>query len=343
MKYLALAIILCLGTGLFAWLNFDEAPALLDQPETEEASTIDEPDQVSIAAVPISELDHTPPDGLVTPAFEVVPPSTRFQFLTDPSIRWQVRANHLRELDANTLSSSDVDTLYELLDHRPLPEDAEDWWTVVNEVMEQMRLQAIGSDRYAKALLAIIRDPTVPEVPRDYSIQHLMQWIAPHGENLGMPQEENPALIREATTATTTAIMDPELAQTSIPGTALNMLVNARSGAIEPQTIDEAIAQLEPWLRGVIPGRIPVDPINRYDAIGAAASLGLREHYPMIREFAFDEEVDRIVRIRSIAALALYDHDADLEPMRQIARSNSPLNFAAKSALGKMTNEPPGP
>ena len=63
MKYLALAIILCLGTGLFAWLNFDEAPALLDQPETEEASTIDEPDQVSIAAVPISELDHTPPAG----------------------------------------------------------------------------------------------------------------------------------------------------------------------------------------------------------------------------------------------------------------------------------------
>ena len=343
MKYLSLAIILCLGTGLFAWLNFDEAPALIDQPETEEASTIDEPDQVSIAAVPISESDHAPPDSSVTPSFEVVPPSTRFQFLTDPSIRWQERANHLRELDANTLSQADVDALYELLDHRPLPDHAEDWWIVVNEIMEQMRLQAIGRERYAKALLAIIRDPSAPEVARDYSIQHLMQWIAPQGENLGLSHEEDPVLIREAVTATTTAIMDPELAQTHIPGTALNMLVDASSGVIEPQIIDEAIARLEPWLRGVIPGRISVDPINRKDAIGAAASLGLREHYPMIREFAFDEQVEPDVRLRSIDALAIYNDESDLEPMREIARSNSPLSYAAKSALGKMTTSQTNP
>ena len=341
--FFSLAIIFCLLACFFAWWSLDDAPTLIDQPEAEEASTIDERAQVSISAVPISETDHTPPNGLVTPAFEVLPLSTRFQFLTDPSISWQVRANHLRELDANTLSSSEVDALYELLEHRPLPEHAEDWWTVVNEVMEQMRLQAIGRDRYAKALLAIIRDPSVSEIPRDYSIQHLMQWIAPHGESLGLPQEEDPALVREAVTATITAIIDPELAQTNIPGTALNMLVNARSGVIEPQIIDEAISQLQPWIRGVIPGRISVEPNNRKDAIGAAGSLGLREHYTMIRGFAFDDQVDPDVRLRSIAALALYDHEADLEPMRQIARSNSPLNYAAKSALGKMTNEPPVP
>ena len=127
MKYLFLAIMLCLGTGLFAWLNFDEAPALIDQPETEEASTIEEPDPMSIAAVPISESDHASTDGSATPSSEVAHFSARFQFLTDPSIRWQLRANHLRELDANTLSQADVDALYELLHHRPLPEHAEDW------------------------------------------------------------------------------------------------------------------------------------------------------------------------------------------------------------------------
>ncbi len=326
--FVSLAILLCLGVGLFAWWSFDDAPALIAQPEAEKVISISEPDPLSAA----------PP-----PAETIVLPSTRFQSLTDPSIRWQVLANHLRELDANTLSQADVDALYELLDHRPLLEHAEDWWIVVNEIMEQMRLQAIGRERYAKALLAIIRDPSVPEVPRDYSIQHLMDWIAPQGDDVGLPQEEDPALIREAVTATATAIMDPELAQTTIPGTALNMLVYARSGAIEPQIIDEAIVRLEPWLRGVIPGRIPVDPINRNDAIGAAASLGLREHYPMIREFAFDEEVDRTVRLRSIAALAIYDDESDLELMREIARSNSPLSYPAKRALKEMTNEQPSP
>jgi hypothetical protein len=330
MKYLSCAIILCLGTGLFAWWSLHDAPALIDQAEAEKA-------------VPISESEHAPAEGYEVPVAEIPPPSTRFKFLTDPSIRWQVRANHLRELDANTLSQADVDTLYELLDHRPLPEHAEDWWTVVNEIMEQMRIQAIGRERYAKALLAIIRDSSAPEVARDYSIQHLMQWIAPQGENLGLSHEEDPALIREAVTATITAIMDPELAQTYIPGTALNMLVDASSGVIEPQIIDEAIARLEPWLRGVIPGRISVDPINRYDAIGAAGSLGLREHYPMIRGFAFDEEVDPEVRLLSIASLAIYDDESDLEPMRQIARSNSPLSYPAKRALEKMTNDQSNP
>ena len=200
--FLLFAIILCLGAGLLAWWTLEEVAALSSQPEPQKRISSPKPRRLPASAAPVAEL---------------VPPSTRFQFLTDPSIRWQVRANHLRQLDVDTLSRADVDTLYELLDHRPLPDHAEDWWTVVNEIMEQMRLQAIGRERYAKALLAIIRDPSAPEVVRDYSLQHLMQWIAPQGENLGLLHEEDPALIREAVTATTTAIMDPELAKPPSP------------------------------------------------------------------------------------------------------------------------------
>ena len=318
MKFLFLAIAFCLGAGLFAWLSFNETPSLIDQPKAEKASSISEPDPVSVAT---------------TPASEVVPSPTRFQSLTDPSILWQVRANHLRELDAETLSGPDVDALYAMLDHRPLPEHAKDWWTVVNEIMEQMRLQAIGRDRYAKALLAIIRDPTVPHTTRDYSIQHLMQWIAPRGGDIGLPHEEDPALIREAVTATVAAIIDPDLAQTTVPGTALNMLVDAREGGVDSQIIDEALAELDPWLGSVISGRISVEPINRYDAIGAVASLGLREYYPIVRELAFNEEGDLSLRMRSIRALGAFGEDVDLELLRGIADSGSSLRHAAQSAI----------
>lgn len=326
--FVSLAILICLGAGLFAWLSFDETPSLINQPEAEKAT------------LPFA---HEPAVSSSNPASEIVPSSTRFQSLTDPAILWQVRTKHLRELDADTLSGPDVDALYALLDHRPSPEHADDWWAVVNEIMEQMRLQSIGRERYANALLAIIRDPSVLEIPRDYSIQHLMQWIAPQGGETGLPQEEDPALIREAITATVTAIIDPDLAPTTIPGTALNMLVNSRAGAIEPKIIDEAFARLEPWFRSVIPGRISINPINRHDAIVAAASLGFREHYPIIRNFAFDEQTARTLRLRSIAAIAIFDEESDLDPMREIARSRNPLSYAAQRAVDKMTTKPTNP
>ena len=270
---------------------------------------------------------------VLDPLISINTPSSRWKSLIDPSIRWQVRVDVLRRLDEETLSRFDVDALYSLLEHRPLSGQAEDWWVVVNEIMEQMRLQAIGRDRYSKTLLAIIRDPFAPEVLRDYTIQHLGQWIAPRGEDTEVPHEEDPILVRKAIIAIANTVRDASLAHSSIPGTALNVLIDVREGGIEPQIIDKAMVELEPWFSNVIPGQVSVSLINRSEAISAVASLGRRKYSPIVRELAFSKEADTTLRLRSIAALGYLGEEIDLNPLRGIVLSGSPLRHAAQGAL----------
>ncbi len=319
--FLWIVILLCLGISLLAWMNLNKTGLVTPETKSKNIS------------------GHLILDPLVSSNT----PSSSWKSLTDPSIRWQVRVDLLRRLDKETLSETDVDALYSLLEHRPLSGQAENWWVVVNEIMEQMRLQAIGRDRYSKTLLVIIRDPFAPEVLRDYTIQHLGQWISPRGEDIGVPHEEDPVLVRKAVVAISNTVRDASLAHSSIPGTALNVLIDVREGGIEPKIIKKAMDELEPWFSKVIPDRISISSINRAEAISAVACLGRRKYSPIIRELAFSKEGDPTLRLRSIAALGYLGEESDMESLRGIVLSGSPLRHAAQNALIQLSatiNEP---
>ena len=82
---------------------------------------------------------------------------SRFSSLLDSSLPWESRTISLRELDKGKLGQEEVNELFELLRHQPEANLKESWYVTVNEIMEQMRIQGIGSERYTDSLINIIR------------------------------------------------------------------------------------------------------------------------------------------------------------------------------------------
>jgi hypothetical protein len=283
--------------------------------------------QTGTATSPISEPSHR---RAVKPAR-----TSRFASLTDPSVRWQVRVDMLRRLEADSLGGEDIDTLYKLLNHRPAPGQEENWWIIVNEIMEQMRKQAIAPERYGKEMLAIIRNPEAAEVLRDYAVQHLGQWISPRGQELGIPREQNTGFIREALPALGYQVADPALAHTSIPGTTLAVLADMRAGGLGDEALAPVIRHLDPWFRDTLGGKNEVSKVTRVSAINAVGTLGLTQYLPLIRRGALEEAGDASFRLCSIAALGDLGHEEDIPALESLASGYSKFRFAAQTALTK--------
>ncbi len=277
--------------------------------------------------------------GLTSPHIrtEKAARDSRFQSLTDPSVRWQVRVDMLRRLDAGSLGQEDINTLYSLLKFQPAADQEENWWVVVNEIMEQMRLQAIAPERYANELLAIIRNPSAPDVLRDYAVQHLGRWCSPRGAKLGHPSERNPAIVRETVDTFAALVTDPSIAHTSIPGTTLMLLVDMKGGGVPEEIINPAIKTLEPWFATTITGNNNTGKITRISAINAIGMLALETFRPDIRSLATNESVDPSIRLNSIAALGQIGEPSDLAALQAIATSDSRLRFAAQAAFRNLT------
>lgn len=259
--------------------------------------------------------------------------------ITDTSIRWEVRVDLLRRLDSASLTTEEIDSLYTLLHHTPTPGQEENWWVTVNEIMEQMRKQAIGADRYTPAMLSIIRDPDAPEVLRDYAIQHLGQWVTPRGAAQGTPSETNPQLIQETATALGTIITDATLAHTSIPGTTLMVITDMKHGGVPESILTPVIDSLQPWFTSTISGNNSVSKITRISAINAISMLHLQQHAPAIRQLAESDTTDPSIRLNSIATLGSIGTPADdITTLTAIATSETRYRHAAKAALKKLQN-----
>lgn len=270
---------------------------------------------------------------------QLVVRESRFTSLTDTTVRWQVHVDSLRNLDAATLGEHDVDVLYSLLHHTPQAGYEEQWWVVVNEIMEQMRLQAIAPERYTPELLSILRNSSAPEVLRDYAVQHVGQWVTPRGAELGYPHEQNPELVKETAEALASLIRDPSISHRSIPGTSLLVLVDMQAGGIATELIEPSIESLNPWFSAVLSGQITTGPLTLISAINAIAMLRLEEHRPSIRALAVSpESIDPSLRLNTIAALGLIGDASDLETLASIADSDSRFHHAALAAQRNLTD-----
>ena len=128
-----------------------------------------------------NQSDPTSPNEVASASQTTEDPSrpSRFTDLTKPGISWQIKVDQLRRIDPDTLSAKDIDALFELLQHRPAPNQSGAWFVVLNEIMEQIRHHGLGRERIALSFLDLVKDTTAHEVIRDYAVQHLCLWINP--------------------------------------------------------------------------------------------------------------------------------------------------------------------
>jgi hypothetical protein len=258
------------------------------------------------------------------------PAASEWQPLLDDSLPLETRLDLARSIDHQT-SQAERAFLFDALTHTPRPDTGQDWWIVMNEIMEQMRKKGIGSDQYSARLGALIRDSSQNEMVRDYAIQHLAQWIAPAGGDI-TPGEENPAQARLALEAIAAAAADPALAGSTVSGTALMALLDASSRL--PATATAATwDSLRPYLAEVITGQATAANHFRISAIQAVALRGDITQLPAIRDLATRDSTDPGLRLSSIAALGLYAAPADRPFLESLATGTTKFRHAAQAAL----------
>lgn len=260
------------------------------------------------------------------------PPSSPWLQLTDSSLSWQVRTDMLRRLDKEQLSAADIETLYQLLNHQPSELNSESWWVTVNEIMEQLRKQAIAPARYTPALLSLLANPDTPEVLRDYAVQHLGQWLTPRGAAQGFPHEEDPARVQEAAQVLAALVTDPTLVHTSVPGTTLTVLADMQVGGLATETLQPLFQGLSPWLHQTLRGQNNSSLITRTSAINALGTLRQDSYRPVIRTLATSPTDDSSVRLSSIAALGRLGSQDDLAVLSDLAAGSTKFRFAAQAA-----------
>jgi len=262
---------------------------------------------------------------------------SRFADLAKPGTTWQIKVNQLRRLDPETLTAKDVDALFELLKHRPAPSQASSWFVVLNEIMERIRHHGLGRERIVSSFLNVAKDTTAHEVIRDYAVQHLCLWINPSTDFPNAPHEVDPGKISEVFAELTSLIQDPEIAHSSIPGTALKMFGFLASRFEDTAGHENQFAELEPWLRKTIAGELPADPSLRLSAINYAALIRSEELSPLVRDLARNEEINATLRLNAVAALGSLGNEDDKVYLTQLSTSGTRLSYAAKSALKRLS------
>ena len=299
----------------------------------------DPADSIEAADQPASPPDETkPPIQAPVPT----PLSDRFAHLADPRNNPDQLVAELRQLDARTLSEGDVNSLYAYLTDRSGAARTEAWWYTLNEIMEQIRLQAIAPERIAPTFLSILLDPNEAEVPRDYALQHLAQWITPNPEGLDLAHEQDPERIREAIDGIIRVIPEPALGHSTIPGTGLTMLNLMQDAPFADQLLQPALQHLGAWIKRTVLGQNPdASEILRGEAIQTVGDFLLDEHAPYLRELAHDPESSPDLRLRAISALGDLGHPADRAPLLQLANSPGLLRDAVISALGRLDQRTP--
>ncbi len=234
--------------------------------------------------------------------------ASRWPKLTDHTLPLETRLNIPRGID-RSLPPHECDELYALMRYQPSSGNESEWWVVMNEIMEQMRKNGAGAANYTAKLSAILADPTLPEVTRDYAAQHLAQWLAP--ANPESPGETDPARRPQALHLFADLISDESLSHTPVPGTALMALTDA-SLRLSVEETKPTWEKLDPVLTELIDGTRSADLTVRVSAIQSAALRTSEAQLPLIRAFANDEKAGTIqMTVRSRRASPSGSRSAD--------------------------------
>ena len=276
----------------------------------------------------------TPKSRTSNPTDSKPSPSQKIKWssITDSTLSQQTRINLAKQINAN-LSQDEIDLLFDSLRHQPAPQNKEQWWVVMNEIIEQMRRKGVAPERLGGELISIVEDTHQSEIARDYAVQHLSIWVAP--PNANSFSEPSPETSAKALTTIAATIIDPSIAHTSIPGTAL-MALTAASPNLPPETMASIWATLDPAMTSMLKGETQVPLSTRTTIIQAVAMRGSSAHLPLVQSIARDHSINPSMRLSSIAALGIYSSEDDRAYLTSIATGKTRYRYAAQAALKKL-------
>ena len=260
--------------------------------------------------------------------------STRWLPLLELAIHKEERLEIARQIRGE-LPPEEIEFLFDCMTRVPSPGDENNWWELVNEIMEQMRKNGVGSSEYSERLCSIIRDEEQSNVIRDYAVQHLTQWLAPisgSGINTYEGHENRQDFALETIVQ---AISDPLNQSSSIPGTGLMALTDI-SSRLPNEVALRVWAEVDRYLEGAITGTSSVPRHTRITSIQVAAIQNRRQHQDTIRKFVSDPSCEADIRLASISALGIYGDLVDRSLLEEIARTEGQFQYAAKSAIEKL-------
>jgi hypothetical protein len=295
---------------------------------------------------PLPTVSAAPVPAKEGPAAQISTTPVRLAFLTDISQPWQQRIDFLRRELANECGEREIRYLYELLAKgAPEGELPEHGYLIANELMEQVLRHDFDARRFSSSLLELLHDSRQPLVVRDYVVQHLVAWLNPKLQHdRANPSGKAPAAVQHPPEITSrvleslvAAATNPELEQTTIPGTTLMMLVNL---ARDPGEIDcsRAITALKPWLAAALEDGSTLGTPTRVSAVQAAGFLAPEEFRPVLRRIAYQENGQSSLRLPSIAALGQCGDADDITKLRQVAATHPELSYAATDACRVLTS-----
>jgi len=264
---------------------------------------------------------------------------SRWQRMTDASLPREERMRIAFGIGPDT-GERETEALFALLGHKAPQNDSNNWWLIANEIMERLRKNGIGAEVYSERLCAVIADPAADEVIRDYALQHLLQWLSPPLD-LEVPGERDERKRSESLKQVIAVITHPSMHQSGAAGTGLLALVDA-SGRLDKDVVDGIWNELDPFLAGLIGGKITADTSLRASAIQSAARMKRSGHLPEIRKLAATDGIEPSVRLSSIHALGQFADAADAadrEFLTRLSSNQSPFQYAARSAL-KQSEQP---
>lgn len=291
----------------------------------------------------------TPSTSSATPVVMIPPKHTRapvgnaasaaLEFITDTAQPWQSRVDQLRSTLNSECGELEIRHLYQILEN-PIPkgEIPEHWYVIANDIMTQLMAHDADPGRFSSRFQGLLQDSRQPLVIRDYAVQYLVSWLNPRSRQAtaaerAAPPPEIAAQILQSLVAATT---DPELEQTSIPGTTLMMLSEI---ARDPGGVDcsSAITTLKPWLTHALQDGSTLSNPVRVSAVQAAGMLAPQEFRPLLRDIAFAVKGQSSLRLPSIAALGRCGEEQDLEKLQEIIRVHPELSYAAAAAYAKLS------
>jgi hypothetical protein len=288
----------------------------------------------SRSPAPVAAVTPAPSRRPLSPPPTPSPPPARLSFLTDLSQPYQVRISLLQNTLATECSEPELRYLYQLLGKAAATEEVpEQWYVIANDIMTQILSHETDAERFASRFTGLLSDPHQPEVLRDYAVQYLAAWLHPRSGQVAASSLASPAppIIAQVLQSFAAAATDPTLAQTTIPGTTLMMLVDlSRSGNGVDCT--PAITSLTPWLLHALEDGSTLGQSTRVSAVAAAGVLAPAEFRPTLRRIAFQENGSSTLRLPALAALGQSGEATDLPQLQQIAATHPELAYAAADA-----------
>jgi hypothetical protein len=272
----------------------------------------------------------------VTSEAEVLRPKLRREHRVSPSmahirnadVHWEERIKAVRELKA-PLSPNTLEALYGFLSHKP-DFDEGDWYLVCNEIMEVLRKQNLSAELYTDKHLALIQDPAVDPIIRDYAAQHLAQWISGIQPDAAEGDAEKAS---SAFWAMSAVAADPSNGQLTLVGTTLNALADAvLHGREAMQGKRHALGKLA---LQILDAPVTIATFNRATAIQVAALLEVPELPARCRKMAQDVHASTDLRLSSIAALGLNGSSEDRALLNSFS-AHEDFKYAAAAALARV-------